>query len=85
MTRQFANDEQKARDDEDYLEASRKKRMGDKMFAKSWKRREGMAKAVDRLTKEDFNMTEDVQALFNGEDGLTEEFRQKAEKFLKLL
>lgn len=100
-TRQFANDEQKARDDEDYREASRKKQMGDKMFAKSWKRREGMAKAVDRLTKEDFNMgeeeqlraaeqqgakmkesfdmTEDVQALFNGEDGLTEEFRQKAE------
>jgi hypothetical protein len=29
--------------------------------------------------KEDFNMDEAVSALFNGEEGLTEEFRQKAE------
>lgn len=42
-------------------------------------RLKGVAKATERLTKESFNMTEDVQALFNGEDGLTEEFRQKAE------
>ena len=79
LTRQFANDEKNARDDSDFQEASRKKQMGDKMFAKSWKRREGVAKAVDRLTKEDVVVSEAVDALFNGEEGLTEEFRQKAE------
>lgn len=48
-------------------------------FGKAQKRLKGVAKATDRLTKESVDMTEDVQALFNGEDGLTEEFRQKAE------
>lgn len=43
------------------------------------KRGIGISKAVSRLTREDFDLTEDVAALFNGEDGLTEEFRQKAE------
>ena len=48
-------------------------------FAKAVKRSKGITKATDRLTKEDIDLTEDVAALFNGEDGLTEEFRQKAE------
>lgn len=52
-TRQFANDSEAARKKEDYLDARDSMRRADKTFAKSWKRREGMAKAVDRLTKEE--------------------------------
>jgi hypothetical protein len=37
---------------------------------------EGMQKVKEEVT---VDVTEDVNALFNGEDGLTEEFRQKAE------
>ena len=37
---------------------------------------EGMQKVKEDVT---VDVTEDVNALFNGEDGLTEEFRQKAE------
>jgi hypothetical protein len=39
----------------------------------------GIHRSINKLTKEDIDLTEDVNALFNGEDGLTEEFRQKAE------
>jgi hypothetical protein len=35
--------------------------------------------SYDDLTNEEIDMSEDVSALFNGEEGLTEEFRQKAE------
>jgi hypothetical protein len=52
-TRQFANDSEAARKGEDYSEARKKMKMADKTFAKSWKRREGMAKAVDKLAKEE--------------------------------
>lgn len=36
-------------------------------------------KKVAEETEETFDMSQDVEALFNGEEGLTEEFRQKAE------
>lgn len=52
-TRQFANDSEAARKGENYPEARKKMQMADKTFAKSWKRREGMAKAVDKLAKEE--------------------------------
>ena len=54
-TRQFSIDARKAREDQDFTGARKKEAQADKTFAKSWKRREGMAKAVDRLTKEDVN------------------------------
>ena len=54
-TRQFSIDARKAREDHDYTGSRKKEAQADKTFAKSWKRREGMAKAVDRLTKEDIN------------------------------
>lgn len=59
-TRQFANDSEAARKKEDYSEAKKKMQMADKTFAKSWKRREGMAKAVDRLTKEEVEQIDEA-------------------------
>lgn len=60
-TRQFANDSEAARKKEDYSEARKKAQMADKTFAKSWKRREGMAKAVDRMTKEEVEQIDERQ------------------------
>lgn len=50
-TRQFSIDHQNAKANDDYTEASKKLKMADKTFAKSWRRRKNVAKAVDRLTK----------------------------------
>jgi hypothetical protein len=59
-TRQFANDSEAARKGEDYSEARKKMKMADKTFAKSWKRREGMAKAVDKLAKEEVEQIDEL-------------------------
>ena len=53
MTRQFANDSAAAKKDSDYFGAKKADDKSNKMFAKSWKRRENMGKAVDRLAKEE--------------------------------
>jgi hypothetical protein len=53
MTRQHANDSEAARKDSRYNDARKSMEKADKTFAKSWKRREGMGKAVDRLAKEE--------------------------------
>ena len=74
-TRQFANDSEAARKGEDYSEARKKMQMADKTFAKSWKRREGMAKAVDRLTKEEVDQVQ--------ERTLTEPEMKKREEVVK--
>lgn len=58
-TRKFAMDSEKQRKDQDYVGARKSMERADKSFAKSWKRREGMAKAVDRLTKEDVESIEE--------------------------
>lgn len=60
-TRQFTNDSEAARKKEDYSEARKKMQMADKTFAKSWKRREGMAKAVDKMTKEEVEQVNERQ------------------------
>ena len=52
-TRQFANDSEAARKKQEYDVAKKSMDKADKTFAKSWKRREGMGKAVDRLAKEE--------------------------------
>jgi hypothetical protein len=65
LTRQFANDSEAARKDQNYVGARKSMEKADKTFSKSWKRREGMAKAVDRLTKEDVELDE---AKMKGED-----------------
>lgn len=53
LTRQFANDSAAAKKDSDYFGAKKADDKSNKMFAKSWKRRENMGKAVDRLAKEE--------------------------------
>ena len=60
-TRQFANDSETARKKEDYMSARKSMEKADKTFSKSWKRREGMAKAVDRLSKESVNEGQNPQ------------------------
>lgn len=53
LTRQFANDSAAAKKDSNYWDAKKADDKSNKMFAKSWKRRENMGKAVDRLAKEE--------------------------------
>jgi hypothetical protein len=59
MTRQHANDSEAARKDSRYNDARKSMEKADKTFAKSWKRREGMGKAVDRLAKEEVEHIEE--------------------------
>jgi hypothetical protein len=73
-TRQFANDSEAARKGENYSEARKKMQMADKTFAKSWKRREGMAKAVDKLAKESIELDERT---------LSSDEMEKREKYVK--
>lgn len=58
MTRQHSIDSRAAKDDQRYTDARKSDDKANKTFAKSWKRREGMAKAVDRLTKEETSVDE---------------------------
>jgi hypothetical protein len=65
-TRQFANDSEAARKDSRYNDAKKSMEKADKTFAKSWKRRENMGKAVDRLAKEEVEQIEE-RSLSTGE------------------
>ena len=65
LTRQFANDSAAAKKDSNYFGAKKADDKSNKMFAKSWKRRENMGKAVDRLTKEEVEINE--RSLTSGE------------------
>jgi hypothetical protein len=80
-TRQFANDSEAARKGEDYSEARKKMQMADKTFAKSWKRREGMAKAVDKLAKESVEL--DERTLSSGEMDKREKYVKSMKKGLE--
>jgi hypothetical protein len=60
MTRQFANDSAAAKKDSDYFGAKKADDKSNKMFAKSWKRRENMGKAVDRLAKEEYEQLDEL-------------------------
>ena len=51
-TREFSNRSEKDRKDGNYVGARKNSDLSDKVFNKSWKRRQGMAKAVDKLTKD---------------------------------
>ena len=52
-TRGFARDSEAYRKNNDITNARKSDERSDKMFKKSWNRRQGIAKAVDKLTKED--------------------------------
>ena len=71
MTRQFANDSAAAKKDSDYFGAKKADDKSNKMFAKSWKRRENMGKAVDRLAKEEVEHIEE-RSLSTGEKAAME-------------
>lgn len=80
VTRQLSNDARDARQVDDFSTARKKEGQANKVFAKSWNRRKGMAKAVDRLTKEDIEeMTQDEF------DSLVENFDQLDELSKKTL
>ena len=57
-TRQFANDSRDATKKQEYDVAKKSMDKADKTFAKGYARRMGMAKAVDRLTKEETEILE---------------------------
>jgi hypothetical protein len=58
ITRHFADKSRRETEEKKHDLAKDSMKRSDKVFASGWKRREGMAKAVDRLTKEDFQMDE---------------------------
>ena len=60
LTRKHAMDSDAAKEKQDYVGARKSMEKADKTFAKSWKRREGMAKAVDRLTKEESEQIDEL-------------------------
>lgn len=66
LTRQHSIDSRVAKDDQRYTDARKSDDKANKTFTKSWKRREGMAKAVDRLTKEEVQSI-DERELTSGE------------------
>ena len=58
-TRQFAIDASRQSGEQDYNAARKSMAKSDKTFSKSWKRRDNMAKAVDRLTKEEIEQIDE--------------------------
>ncbi len=59
LTRQYSIDSNAAKKSEDYLQARKSDEKANKMFDKSWNRRKNMAKAVDRLAKEEVEQIEE--------------------------
>jgi len=60
LTRAFANKSAAAKEKENFVQARKDDEKSNQMFAKSWKRRQGIAKATDRLTKEENELSEDM-------------------------
>ena len=71
MTRQFANDSAAAKKDQNYFGAKKADDKANKMFDQSWKRRQNMGKAVDRLAKEEVEHIEE-RSLSTGEKAAME-------------
>jgi hypothetical protein len=70
-TRQFANDSRAASKNQEYDVAKKSMDKADKTFAKGYSRRMGMAKAVDRLVKEEVEHIEE-RSLSTGEKAAME-------------
>jgi len=60
LTRAHAMKSDDARKSEKYMDAKKHDELSNKMFDKSWKRRQGIAKAVDKLTKEEYEQLDEV-------------------------
>ncbi len=61
LTRAFKDKSEKEKEKENLVQARKDDEKSNKMFDKSWKRRQGIAKAADRLTKEENEITEDME------------------------
>lgn len=62
MTRKHAMDSEAAKKDQNYMQARKSDEMSNKAFAKGWKHRQNIAKAVDKLTKEELEFIESLNA-----------------------
>lgn len=62
ITRKHAMDSEAARKDQDYSQARKSNEKSDKAFAKGWKHRQNIGKAVDKLTKEEQEFIESLNA-----------------------
>lgn len=60
ITRKHAMDSEAARNSEDYVQARKSNEKADKAFAKGWKHRQNIGKAVDKLTKEDVEQVDEL-------------------------
>jgi hypothetical protein len=58
LTRHFADKSRREKEEKKGWEADKSMKKADKTFAAGWKRRQNMAKAVDRLTKEEVQLDE---------------------------
>jgi hypothetical protein len=63
VTRKHAMDSEAAKKDQNYTQARKSDEMSNKAFAKGWKHRQNIAKAVDKLTKEE---VEEIDELSKG-------------------
>ena len=62
LTRHFADKSRREKEEKKGWEADKSMKKADKTFAAGWKRRQNMAKAVDRLTKEEVQLDESLPA-----------------------
>jgi len=62
LTRHFADKSRREKEEKKGWEADKSMKKADKTFAAGWKRRQNMAKAVDRLTKEETQLDEKLPA-----------------------
>jgi phosphopantetheinyl transferase (holo-ACP synthase) len=80
ITRHFADKSRRETEEKKHDLAKDSMKRSDKVFASGWKRREGMAKAVDRLTKEDVQL--DERTLTSSETSKKEEIVKSMKKGL---
>ena len=57
LTRHFATKSRDEKEKQNYTQARKDDETSNKLFNKSWKRRQGIAKAVDRLTKKEVEIS----------------------------
>jgi hypothetical protein len=62
VTRKHAMDSEAARKDQNYSQAKKSNDKSNRAFMKGWKHRENIGKAVDKLTKEEFEFIESLNA-----------------------
>lgn len=86
LTRHYGEKSEREREDEKYSDARKSAEKADKIFNKSWKRREGIAKAADKLATEETEISEEsltkgmrLVSKHQGQDGHHAEVRHNAD------